>query len=88
MTDLPLAPKKANDKLRPSKANEPGNLSEKERQDLLDRYSLEELVRIFGRWPTYYLVLRQKSSANPGKFVIGASVLGVLAAALAAYLKH
>jgi hypothetical protein len=88
MTDLPLAPKKANGKLRPEEGNEPGKLSEKERQDLLDRYSLEELVQIFGRWPTYYLILRQKSPVNPGKFVVGAGVIGLLATAIAAYLKH
>jgi hypothetical protein len=88
MTDLPLAPKKANGKLRPDGTTKPKNLSEKERQDLLDRYSLDELIRHFGRWPTYYLLLRHIGSGKSGKFVLGVGIVGVIASAVIAYLKH
>jgi hypothetical protein len=88
MTDLPLAPKKANGKLRPNGTNKSKILSEKEREDLLDRYSLDELIRHFGRWPTYYLLLRHMSSGKSGKFVLGVGIVGVVASAIVAYLKH
>lgn len=88
MTDLPLAPKKANEKLRPVEANkQPGKLSEKERDDLFARYSLDELVGHFGRWPTYYLILRKLGVGRQGLF-IGAGVATALVSIALAYLKH
>ena len=88
MTDLPLALNKANEDPRPVAANKPKNLSGKEREDLLGRYSLDDLVRHFGRWPTYYLLLRHMSSGKPGRLVLGASVVGLLVSIALAYLKH
>jgi hypothetical protein len=86
MTDLPLAPKKANERLRPVEGNKPKNLSEKEREDLFERYSLDELIRHFGRWPTYYLILRKFGSQKQGRLLIGLSV--VIASVAIAYFRH
>jgi hypothetical protein len=88
MTDLPLTPKKANGKLRLDESKKAKNLSENEREYLFDRYSLDELVRHFGRWPTYYLLLRHMGSRKPGKFVLGVGVVGVIASLAVAYLRH
>ncbi|HEV7410343.1 MAG TPA: hypothetical protein VGO01_17830 [Bradyrhizobium sp.] len=88
MTDFPLALNRANEELRPVAANKPKNLARKDREDLLGRYSLDDLVRHFGRWPTYYLLLRHMSSGKPGRLVLGASVAGLLVSVALAYLKH
>lgn len=88
MSDSALTPKRANERLRPIKTNKPALLSEKEREGLLDKYSLDELIRHFGRWPTYYLLLRQMSSGKSGKVALGIGVASVIATLILAYLKR
>ncbi|QWG14717.1 hypothetical protein KMZ68_20005 [Bradyrhizobium sediminis] len=88
MSDSTLTPKRANERLRPNGTNKPALLSEKERAGLLDKYSLDELVRHFGRWPTYYLLLRQMGSGKSGKVALGIGVVGIIATLIATYLKR
>lgn len=85
MSNGALTPRTANENLRLQKTSD---LSEKERRDLLERYSLEELIKHFGRWPTYYLVLRQTTAVKPDKFFIGAGLAGAIVSAAALYLRH
>lgn len=85
MSESALTPRTATENLRLKKTND---LSEKERQDLLERYSLEELIKHFGRWPTYYLLLRQTTSVKPGKLLFGAGLAGAIGYAVKLYLTH
>jgi hypothetical protein len=88
MTELLLTPKRAKERLRLSKGSKPRRPSGKERNDLLERYSLDDLVGYFGRWPTYYLLLRHVGSGKSGKFAAGVGFVGIVVSIVVLYLKR
>lgn len=66
----------------------PGNFPARGKKNLLDHYTLDDLIDRFGRWPTYVLLLRETTPSTPRSFVLGAGMIGILIAIATYYFKH